>query len=121
MEAVTTHYHGLLSYTYNTPKLPNLTDLVFEGMQQRISEVAQVNLSRPHLEEEISNSLARIRRTSCPGINGLSRDFFEQFWEVIKVDLVDGLNEEWDVRCLPEHFKEGLIFLIPKEVTWSNS
>ena len=40
--------------------------------------------------------------------------FFEIFWEVIKVDLVAGLNGTWDVGCLPEHFKEGLIFLIPK-------
>ena len=33
---------------------------------------------------------------------------------MIKVDLVAGLNEAWDVGFLPEHFKEGLIFLIPK-------
>ena len=83
-------------------------------MQQRISEVAQVNVSRPLLEEEVSDALVGICRTSCPGIDGLSRDFFEFFWEVIKVDLVAGLNEAWDVGCLPEHFKEGLIFLIPK-------
>ena len=97
-----------------SPNKPNLIEFVLEGMQQRISEVAQVNLSRPLLEEEVSDALAGICRTSCPGIDGLSRDFFEFFWEVIKVDLVDGLNEAWAVGCLPEQFKEGLIFLIPK-------
>ena len=53
-EAVTTHYRGLLSYNYSIPEQPTLTELVWEGMQQRISEVAQVNLSRPLLEEEVS-------------------------------------------------------------------
>ena len=42
----------------NIPEQPNLTEFVLEGMQQRISEVAQVNLSRPLLEEEVSNALA---------------------------------------------------------------
>ena len=114
MEAVTTHYSGLLSNSYSLPDQPALAEFVLEGMQPRISEVAQVNLSRPLLEEEVSDALMGICRTSCPGIDGLSRDFFEIFWEVIKVDLVDGLNEAWDVGCLPEQFKEGLIFLIPK-------
>ena len=114
MEAVTTHYSGLLSSSYSIPEQSSLAELVLEAMQHRILEVAQDKLSRPLLEEEMSNALAGICRTSCPGIDGLSRDFFEFFWEVIKVDLVAGLNEAWDVGCLPEHFKEGLIFLIPK-------
>ena len=50
---------------------------------------------------------------SCPGIDGLSRDFFEFFWDMIKVDLVDGLKEAWDDGCLLEQFQEWMIFLIP--------
>ena len=58
----------------------------------------------------MSDALASICSTSCPSIDGLSKYFFENFWEVIKVDLVAGLNEAWDDGYLPEHFKEGLIF-----------
>ena len=79
-------------------------ELVLEGMQQRISEVAQVNLSRPLFEEEVLDALRGICRTSCSCADGLSRDVFEKIWEVIKVDLVVGLNEAWDVGCLPRHF-----------------
>ena len=114
MEAVTSHYNGLLSNNYSLPDQPSLAEFVLEGMQPRISEVAQVKLSGPLLEEEVSEALASICRTSCPGDDGLSKDFYEKFWEIIKVDLVAGLNEAWDDGYLPEHFKEGLIFLIPK-------
>ena len=65
------------------------------------------------MEEEVLDALAGICRTSCTGIDELSRDFFEIFWEVIKVDLVADLNEAWDVGCLSKNIKEGLIFLIP--------
>ena len=67
-------------------------------MQPRISEVAQVKLSGPLLEE-VAYALASICSMSCPGVDGLSKYFFETFWEVIKVDLVAGLNEAWDVGC----------------------
>ena len=66
------------------------------------------------MNEEVADALASICRTSCPGSDGLSRDFFKFFWEVIKADLVDGLKEAWDVGCLPTQFQEGMIFLIPK-------
>ena len=51
MEAMTTHYSGLLSNSYSLPDQPALAEFVLEGMQPRISEVAQVKLSGPLLEE----------------------------------------------------------------------
>ena len=42
------------------------------------------------------------------------KSFFLTFWDVIKVDLVDGLKEVRDASCLPVHFQEGMLFLIPK-------
>ena len=114
LEAVTSHYHELLSDSYNSPEQPAMIEYVLEGMQHKISDAAQANLVRPLLEEEVADALASICRTSCPGSDGLSRDFFEKFWDVIKADLVDGLKEAWDVGYLPEQFQEGMIFLIPK-------
>ena len=66
--------------------------------------MAQVNLSRPLLEKEVTDALASICRMSCPGTNGLSRDVFEKNWDVIKVDLFDCLNEAWDLGWLLEQF-----------------
>ena len=60
------------------PEQSSLAEPVLEGMQHRISKVAQDKLSRSLLEE-VSDALAGICRTSCPGIDGLSRDFFENF------------------------------------------
>ena len=62
----------------------------------------------------MADALAGISRTSCPRSDGLSRYFFENFWDIIKVDLVDGLKEAWEVGCLPAQLQEGMIFLIPK-------
>ena len=90
-----------------------MAELVLEGMP-RISAVAQINLSMPLLEEEVLDTLVSICSTSSPSVDGLSREFFEKIWEVIKVDLFAGLNEAWDVGCLLEHFREGLLFLVPK-------
>ena len=79
MEAVTSHYHELLSDSYNIPEHPALIEFVLEGMHHGISDVAQANLSRPLLEEEVVDALAGISRTSCLGSNGLSRVYFFNF------------------------------------------
>ena len=104
LEAVTSHYQELLSDNSSSHEQPALIEYVLEGMQHKISDTAQANLSRPLLEEEVADALASICRTSCPGSDGLSRDFFEFFWDVIKADLVDGLKEAWDVGCFPAQF-----------------
>ena len=69
---------GRCSHLVIVPEQSSLAELVLEGMQHRISKVAQDKLSRSLLEE-VSDALAGICRTSCLGIDGLSRDFFENF------------------------------------------
>ena len=92
-------------------RLPNKTQRSWvqpPTLHRAIVSMTQANLSRPLFEEEVVDALAGICRTSCPG-----SDFFEKFWDVIKVDLVDGLEEARDVGCLLAQFQEGMIFLIP--------
>ena len=101
LEAVKSHYHEFLPDSYSTPEQPTLIEYILEGMQHKISDVAQANLSRPPLEEEVADGLEGICRTSCPGSDGYSRDFFENIWDVIKAYLIYGLKEAWDVGCLP--------------------
>ena len=60
LEAVTSHYHELLSDRYNIPKQPAPIEYVLEGMQHIISDAAQANLLRPLLEEEVVDALAGI-------------------------------------------------------------
>ena len=93
LQAVTSHYQEFLSDNYSSHEQPALIEYVLEGKQHKISDTTQANLLRPLLEEEVADALAGICRTSCPGSDGLSRDFFEKFWDVIKDELVDGLKE----------------------------
>ena len=54
-----------------------MIEFVLEGMQHRILEVAQVNLSRPLLEEVVADALVSLCRMSYPGTKSLSRDFLK--------------------------------------------
>ena len=63
MEASTTHYSGLLSNSYSRPDQLSLAEFVLEGMQPRISKIAQVKLLGPLLEEEVADALASICST----------------------------------------------------------
>ena len=79
LDAVSSHYHELLSDSYNILELSALIEFVLEGMHHTISDVAQANLSRPLLEEEVANAFTGISRTSYTCSDGLSIDFFEKF------------------------------------------
>ena len=98
----------------NSPEQRAMIEYVLEGMQHKMLDVAQANLAKPLSEEEVVDALAGVCRTSCLGSYGLSRDFFENIWDMIKENLVDGLKEAWDVGYLPLQFQEGMKFLIPK-------
>ena len=50
----------------------------------------------------------------CPGIDGLSVDFFRNYWEFIGNDIIVAFDEVFDIGIMPSKCTEGMIYLIPK-------
>ena len=83
-------------------------------LKTRIGEVAKSQLSKTIEKEEIVAGLDRIHNRACPGVDGLPKAFFMEFWEHIFPTLEAGFLEMWRIGRMPSSFNEGLIYLIPK-------
>ena len=83
-------------------------------LKTKIGEVAKLQLSKTIEKEEIVAGLDKIHSRACPGVDGLPKAFFVEFWEHIFPSLEAGFQEMWRTGRMPSSFNEGLIYLIPK-------
>jgi hypothetical protein len=69
----------------------------------KLSDEDRESLTIPFSLEEIHNVVSDLKHNSAPGPDGLLAEFFQDFWDTIKNEILD-----------IERLNYGLITLIPK-------
>ena len=90
-----------------TFQLVNDTDI-------RISEEQRVEIDRPITKEEMGLALKQMSNGKCPGIDGLSVDFYKFFYKQISDILYEALVAGIEREQLHRSALTGVINLIPK-------
>jgi hypothetical protein len=79
-----------------------------------LNEEDKFLLTRPFSLEEIKDAVFSMKHNRAPGPDGFPIEFFQKFWELIKVDLlalfIDFYNGSLDIK----RFNYGIIILIAK-------
>ena len=114
LQMATKYYRDLLAPTLIEAPLIHLMQHVVACLKTKIGEVAKLQLSKTIEKEEIVAGLDKIHSRACPGVDGLPKAFFVEFWEHIFPSLEAGFQEMWRTGRMPSSFNEGLIYLIPK-------
>ena len=87
---------------------------VWQSMQPRVSLNMTNALVKPILISEVRAALDAIGSHVCPGTDGLSAEFFRNYWEFIGTDITAAFQEVFDTGFMPSKWTEGMIYLIPK-------
>ena len=71
------------------------------------------------LVKEISSTKVRaalvvVGKNVCPRNNGLSPEFFLEYWDDIADAFTTALQEVFHLGRMPIEWNEGMIYLIPK-------
>ncbi|MCO5581256.1 hypothetical protein L7F22_035134 [Adiantum nelumboides] len=74
----------------------------------------QTAIMRPFSLQKVTNAVHGLDGASCPGDDGLTRQFFMQYWDLISQPLQEGLQEIFDTGIMLQHMSSGIISLIPK-------
>ncbi|MCO5607270.1 hypothetical protein L7F22_061463 [Adiantum nelumboides] len=74
----------------------------------------QIAIMRPFSLHEVRDALHGLDGASCPGDDGLTRQFFMQYWDLISQPLQEGLQHIFDTGCMSQSMSLGIISLIPK-------
>ena len=102
-------YSGLYSKGHCCPPFPEMDEVPV------ISEDDFFVLSDPISLEELYASLKSMKKTSAPGIDGLTVKFYLHFWDMVKDLLLDAFNYSYKTGSLPVSQRRGLIKLLPKK------
>ena len=82
----------------------------------QVSEDENEGLTAPFSEEEVKLATFDMEHNKAPGPDGFPVEFYQFFWEVVKLDLLN-LFDEFHAGRLPIHsLIFGAITLLPKIV-----
>ena len=112
---VNDYYESLLISTY----IPNdevlqMRQKVWTATSVKVTSLMSHQLLCPLSSFEILQPIIGIGIDVCPGVDGMGRDFFLIYWELIADDLLAAFQEMFNTGIMPQMWKEGLICLIPK-------
>lgn len=83
--------------------------------QQFLSQVQNDNLTRPVSGEEVRKAVFDINPHKCPGPDGMSAHFYQQFWTVVGQDIVHMVQRFMETGATEEGINCTNICLIPKK------
>ena len=74
----------------------------------------------PITESELLNSLKGMPNNKSPGNDGLTKEFYETFWEEIKIPLCNSITKSYQNRELSASQRQAVIKLIEKRIRTRN-
>ena len=112
-----TEYFGKILSTASTS-----TDLKQSAMRAILgyvdTSISVANANRMEgsfTKEELFYALSHLQNEKTPGLDGLSKEFMIQFWEILQDWVVDIINQAWTSQNLHPTLAKGIIKLLPKQ------
>jgi hypothetical protein len=108
---ITNYYKGL----FGSPEEGN-----FSMDETRIDDILQVSieennlLTAPYSEEEVKKAVFQMENNKALGPDGFPTEFYQKFWEVIKVDLLELFSFLHSGQLELFRLNFGEIILLPK-------
>ena len=108
---ITNYYKGL----FGAPEEGN-----FSLDESRTSDIPQVSveennlLTAPYSEDEVRKAVFQMEHNKAPGPDGFPAEFFQNFWDIIKPDLMELFSCLHDGQLELFRVNFGEIILLPK-------
>lgn len=82
---------------------------------QLVTREDKHNLNRPVSKEEVSRVINEMQNGKAPCSNGFNVDFFEAYWETIKQDILEVVEDSRKSKRVLKALNASFITLIPKQ------
>ena len=84
-------------------------DFFLQGVEKKLSEEDRRKLDDDFTKEEFQEALHELKKDKSPGCDGLTKEFYDFFWEKLQDLYVECIKEVEEVGELSELQKVGLI------------
>ena len=99
---------------------PNVKFDKVNTMDMKLSQQRRLQFECFVTKDKLYDGLVTLKSGKCPGLDGLSLEFYKKFWKVLIDPLYDMLCESYEKGTLSYLARRGVINLIPKKLdsTW---
>ena len=85
-----------------------------EVVDKRVSDDMNDALLKEFRVKEVRRALKQMHLTKSPGPNGMSPIFFQKYWDVVGLQVVDYVLKTLETSVMPNGLNDTYICLIPK-------
>ena len=89
-------------------------DIIWSKIHKRVSVKLIDYLLQPLTSQEVFKAAKALAKDVCPGLDGLGVQWYIQYWDLIGDGLTKAYQKILDSGNMPQEWKEGLIYMIPK-------
>ena len=112
MNHIVNFYEDL--YTFE-PTNATAQEALLKTIHRCLSEEVRADLEGPLTLKECYKAMSTMERRKSPRSYGLLVEFYLLIWEIIGSDLVDVLNNSYEVSTLPTSMRQAMITLAYKK------
>ena len=80
-----------------------------------IDSAEALQLEGPFAEEEVVTALNQMSGEKAPGPDGYTIAFYKQCWDIVKIEVLNSLQEFYDQGCIRRSLNATFVVLIPKK------
>jgi hypothetical protein len=88
-----------------------------QTVSTRVTDEHKHLCDQPISVEELGKALKLLSNSKAPGIDGLPVEFFKMFWNELKQDFLQVINESFVKGFLPDTMRLSIITLIYKKLS----
>ena len=81
----------------------------------KLDKEAQMKCEQELSEQELFSTLKAFKKNKSPGLDGLTAEFYLEFWEALKTKLLEVYKEAYLSGTLPDSMTKGVIVLLEKK------
>eukprot|EP00253_Pinus_taeda_P021003 PITA_21003 len=122
-EGIENEFLRHLKQVHQEPKIDrtHAIDRVLRNIPKLITEEHNLLLLHPTNLQEVENVVRQLKAGKAPGPDGFTSNFFHNFWDVIKMEVWQVVEESCTLRWMYPGLNSTFIALIPKEEESSTS
>ena len=112
LEIASTYYEDLFTADPVSVEIQTARDTVWSHTRRSVTADMTPTLCAMFTLQELRDAVDALDPSSCPGDDGLSRQFFTTYWDVVSGPLLKGLQQIFDSGSMPRALCSGIISLI---------
>lgn len=106
-------YQALYNQSFPEEELHDLEQIgLTREMVPTLSDVDRERLDRPYSSDELTQALHTLNKGKCPGTDGLTVEFYEAFWGIIRPFYLKCIRQALVGGCMTVGQRRGMISLI---------